>query len=110
MPTIIKLGSKLTIGVMEHEGKSIAEKPFDLKGHEGERVRVHIGNDNKYTIKIKSTQKLLICELDIPKRVYVHTKTSKKDERGEFIIETKEKKMELSIVKMKEYLKEEMMK
>jgi hypothetical protein len=104
MPTITKSGSKITIGAMKHEGKSIIKKIFDLKGHEGERVRVHIDNDGKYTVESRPTQKLLICELDIPEKVLVHTKTTKKDENGEFIIKTEEKTLDLSKVEMKEYL------
>ena len=91
---------------MKHEGKSIAEQTFDLKGHEGERIRVYIGNDDRYTIESRPTQKLLICELDVPEKEYVHTKTAKKDDNGEYIIETKEKELKLEEVKMKEYLKE----
>ena len=95
---------------MEYEGKNIAKEIFDLKGHEGERIRVHIDNDNKLTIDSRPTQKLLICELDIPEIELVHTKTTKKDENGEFIIKTEEKALDLSKVEMKEYLEEEVKK
>lgn len=106
MSTIIKSGSKITIRAIKYKDKTIAKKIFDLKDYKGERIRVHINNDNELTIETRPTQKLLICELDIPKREYIHTKTTKKDERGEYIIETKEKELNLSKVEMKEYLKE----
>ena len=99
-----KINSKITVGAMEYEGESILSRIFDLKGHEGERVRVHIDNDNTLTIESRPTQKLLICELDIPEKILVHTKTTKKDENGEFIIKTEEKALDLSKVEMKEYL------
>ena len=104
MPTIIKSNSKVTIGAMRYADKSILAKTFDLKERKGERIRVHIGNDNKLTIESRPIQKLLICELDIPEIDWVHTKTTKKDENGEFIIETKEKELDLSKVEIKEYL------
>jgi len=103
MTAITRSGSKIMVGAMEHEGKSIAEQTFNIKGHEGERIRVYIGNDDKYTIESRPTQKLLICELDIPKKEYVHTKTTEKDENGEYIIETKEKDLRLEKIEMKEY-------
>ena len=106
MVTITKIGSKVTIGAIEYKGKSILGKIFDLKEHKGERIRVHINNDNKLIIESRPTQKLLVCELDIPKRGYIHTKTTEKDEKGEYIIETKEKELKLEEVEMKEYLKE----
>lgn len=106
MPTTTKSGSKVTVGAMEYEGVNVPGKAFDLKSHDGERIRVHINNDNKLTIETKPTQKLLICELDIPEREYVHTKTTEIDEHGEFVIETKEKELKLEEVEMKEYLKE----
>ena len=106
MVTINKTGSKVTIGQMDYKDKNTVKKTFDLKGHKGERIRVHIDNDNKLTIKSRPTQKLLICELDIPEIELVHTKTTKKDENGEYIIETTEKELDLSKVEMKEYLKE----
>jgi len=105
MPTITKSGSKITVNAMEYKG-NIVKKIFDFKGHEGERIRVHIGNDGKYIIETRPTQKLLICELDIPEKQYVYTKTEEKDENGEYIIEQKEKELELEKVEMKEYLKE----
>lgn len=106
MSTINKSGSKISIGAMKYEGKSIAKKTFDLKGHEGERIKVHIGNDDKYTIESRPTQKLLICELDVPAKEYENILTTEKDENGEFIVEQKEKELELSKVGMKRYLEE----
>ena len=103
---ITKAGSKITVGAME----GIAKKTYDLKEHRDERIRVHIGNDNKLTIESRQTQKLLICELDVPKKDWTHTKTTKKDENGEFIIETKEKELDLSKAEIKEYLEEEVKK
>ena len=89
---------------MEYADKNIQAKTFDLKERKGERVRVHISDDNKLTIESRPTQKLLVCELDIPEIELVHTKTTKKDENGEFIIKTEEKELDLSKVEMKEYL------
>ena len=110
MPTITKSGSNVTVGAMEYGGVNVPGKAFDLISHNGERIRVHINNDNKLTIETKPTQKLLICELDIPEKEYVHTKTTEKDEKGEYIIETKEKELKLEEVEMKEYPKEVEMK
>ena len=104
MATITKSSSKVTIGAMEYADKNILAKTFDLKECKGERIRVHIDNDNKLTIESRPTQKLLLCELDVPKMEYVHTKTTKKDENGEFIIKTEEKALDWSKVEMKEYL------
>ena len=95
---------------MEYEGESILNKTFDLGKRKGERIRVHIDNDNKLTIESRPTQKLLICELDIPEIDLVHTKTTKKDENGEYIIETKEKALDLSKVEMIKYLEKEVKK
>lgn len=107
MPTITKSGSKVIVGAMGYEGVNVPRKTFDLKEHKGERVRVHIGNDNKLTTESRPTQKLLICELDVPEKEYVHTKTTKKDENGEYIIETKEKSLDASTIELKEYNIEE---
>ena len=106
MPTITKSNSKITVGDVEYKKEHITTKTFDLKRHKGERIRVHIGNDNRLTIESRLTQKLLVCELDIPEIELIHTKTTKKDENGEYIIETKEKELDLSKVEIKEYLKE----
>ena len=110
MPTITKLGSKITVGIIKYKSKNIEKKTFDLKGHEGERIRVHIDTDNKLTIESKPKQEEIICELDVPEKQYEHIKTTKKDDRGEYIIETKEKELKLEEVDMKEYPKEEIMK
>jgi hypothetical protein len=85
MTTITKSGSKLTVGAMEHEGENIAKGIFDLKSHTGERIRVHIGADGKYTIGTNSRQKLRICELDVPERKYIHTE---KIVNGETVVES----------------------
>jgi hypothetical protein len=106
MPTITKSGSKITIGAMKHEGKSIIKKIFDLKGHEGERVRVHIDNDGKYTVESRPTQKLLVCELDVPTKKIISVDTGKKDEFEQPIMESKEQEVDLSKVEIKEYPKE----
>ena len=100
---ITKSGSKLTVGAMKYKGKNITKKIFDLKEHKGERVRVHIGDDNKLTIESRPTQKEIICELDLPQREYVHTK---KIVNGETVVESIEKELKLGGIAMKEYLKE----
>lgn len=103
MAAITKSDSKLTVGAMNHESKNIAKKIFDLEDHKGERVRVHIDPDGKYTIETKSRQKLLVCELDIPERKYVHTV---KIVDGETIVESSEKELKLEEIPMTEYVKE----
>jgi hypothetical protein len=100
---ITKSGSKLTVGAVDYESKNIAKKIFDLKGHKGERIRVHIGTDGKYTVETKPRQKLLICEIDVPEREYIRTE---KVVNGEAITESSEEELELGRVAMKEYLKE----
>ena len=107
MSTITRLNSKVTVGAMDYGKVAIPGNIFDLQSHRGERIRVHIGDDNKLTVESRPTQKLLICELDVPETKYVHTKTTKKDDNGEYIIETKEKELDLSKVEMKEYLVKE---
>lgn len=104
MVSITKAGSKLTVGAMDYEDKPIAKRIFDLKDHKGERVRVHIGADGEYTVETRPTQNLLVCEIDIPKRKYVHTN---KIVNGETIVESSEKELKLGEVSMIEYLKEE---
>jgi len=101
---ITKSGSKLTVGAMTYRGKSIAKKIFDLKDHKGERVRVHIGNDNKLTIESRPTQKEIICELDLPQREYVHTE---KIVNGETVTESSEKELKLGSIAITEYLEKE---
>jgi hypothetical protein len=103
MTTITKSGSKLTVGAMNYRGKSIAKKIFELKSHGGERVRVHIGFDNKLTIESRPTQKEIICELDLPQREYEHTE---KIVDGETVVESKEKELKLDEIAVKEYLGE----
>lgn len=104
MATITKSGSKLTVGAIKHGCKNIAKNIFDLKEHKGERVRVHIDTDSKYTLCIKPRQDLLVCELNVPAQEFEHTE---KMVDGESIIESNEKTLKLENVKMKEYLKEE---
>ena len=106
MPTISKSGSKITVGAMKYEGKTIAKKTFDLKGHKGERVRVHIGNDYNYTIKTRQIQKLLVCELDVPAKKIISVDTGKKDKFKQPIMESKEQELDLSKAEIKEYPKE----
>lgn len=106
MQAKIKSNSKVTIGAMEYEGESILSKIFDLKGHEGERIRVHIGDDNKLTIETRPTQKLLVCELDVPTKKTISVDTGKKDEFEQPIMESKEQEVDLSKVEIKEYPKE----
>ena len=103
MTAITKSGSKLTVGAMVYKVKPIAKRIFDLKDHKGERVRVHIDMDGKYTIGIKSRQELLVCEIDVPEREYVHTE---KIIDGETIVESNEKEQKLGGIAMIEYLKE----
>lgn len=101
--SITKSGTKLTVGAMNHESKTIAKKIFDLKDHKGERVRVHIGTDGKYTIATNLRQKLLICELDIPERRWIHTE---KVVNGETVVESNEKELKLGEITMIDYVKE----
>ena len=103
MPTIVKSGSELTVGAMKHEGKNIAKRIFNLKDHKGERVRVHIGTDDKLTIESRPTQKEIICEIDLPQREYEHIE---KIVNGETVVESKEKALKLGEIEMKEYLQE----
>jgi hypothetical protein len=100
---ITKSGSKLTIGAMNYNGNIIAESIFDLKDHKGERIRVHIDTSGKYTVETKPRQELLICELDIPERRYIHTQ---KIVNGETVVESSEKELKLGEITMKEYVKE----
>lgn len=100
---ITKSGSKLTVGAMNHDNKPVAKMIFDLKEHKGERIRVHIGTDGKYTVATKARQKLLVCELDLPERKYVHTQ---KIVGGEPVVESKEQELKLGEITMIEYLKE----
>ena len=99
---ITKAGSKLAVGAMNHENNHIAKKIFDLKGHVGERVRVHIDTEGRYTVKTNPRQKLLVCEIDIPARKYVHTQ---KVVHGITVVESKEKELKLGEIHMIEYQK-----
>jgi len=103
MVAITKSGSKLTVGAMKYKGKTIIKKIFDLEEYKGERVRVHIGDDSKLTIESRSTQKEIICELDLPQREFKHTE---KIVNGEAVVESKEKELKLSGISMKEYFEE----
>ena len=103
MKTITKSDSKLTIEAMEYRGKNIAKKIFDLKDHKGERVRVHIDTEGKYTIETNPRQNLLVCELDIPERKYIHTQ---KVVNGVIVAESKKKELKLEAITMKKYIKE----
>ena len=104
MATITRSGSKLTVEAMKHENANIAKRIFDLSDHKGERVRVHIDTEGKYTVETKPRQALLVCELDVPMREYTHTV---KIVAGETVVESKEKALKLGEIKMIEYLKEE---
>lgn len=100
--TIGRSGSKLTVGTM----KDVKGKEFNFTGHEGERVRVHIGEDNELTIETRAKQNALVCELDVPEKEWEHIDTGEVDDFGEPIIESKLKKLDVSKVSMKEYIKE----
>ena len=104
MVTITKSGPKLTVGTMDYEDKPVAKRIIDLKVHKNERVRVHIDTDGKYTTDIKSRQKLLVCEIDVPEREWVHTITTV---NGEPVVESKEKALKLEEIEMIKYLKED---
>ena len=104
---VIRLGSKLTVQAMKNKGESVADKMFDFKGHEGERARVHIGEDNKFTIETRARQNLLICELNIPKKVFVQVDSGGVDDFGKPIFESREKDLDITKVSLKEYMKEE---
>ena len=106
MATISVSGSKISIGAMVYKGVSIAGKTFDLEGYKGERIRVYIGNDNKLTIETRPTQKQLICELDVPTKRITSVDTGKKDELKQPIMVSKEQKLDLSGVGMRNILKE----
>ena len=104
MATITRSGSKISTGAMKYESKNIAKRIFDLSDHKGERVRVHIDTEGKYTVETKPRQVLLVCELDVPMREYTHTV---RIVAGETVVESKEKALKLEEIKMIEYLKEE---
>ena len=104
MSTVTKSGSKLTVEAMDYKTKAVAKRIFDLNDHKGERVRVHINTDGRYTIDIKSRQNLLVCEIDVPEREYVHTE---RIADGETVVESNEKELKLGGIQMIEYLKKE---
>ncbi len=110
MATISVSGSKLSVGAMVYKGVSIAGKTFDLDGHKGERIRVYIGNDNKFTIETRPTQKQLVCEFDVPTKRMVSVDTGKKDEFKQPIMASKEQKLDLSEVEMRNILMKEVKK
>ena len=104
---ISMLGSELAIPAMKNNGKTITEKIFDFKGHEGERARVHIGEDGKFTIETRARQNLLICELDIPKKIFLQVDSGEVDELGDPIFESQEKELDITEVTLKEYVEAE---
>lgn len=106
MKTIERVSSKLKVGAMRNEGKSILSKNFELLGHEGERIRVHVGEDDQLTIETRAKQKRLVCELNVPKKKWLHEKTGAVDASGEPIIESTEKPLDITKVTLKEYVEE----
>lgn len=107
MKLLTRSGSELTMQAMKNKGENVAGKMFDFKGHEGERARVHIGEDNKFTIETRARQSLLICELNIPKKVFVQVDSGEVDDFGKPIFESREKDLDITKVSLKEYMKEE---
>lgn len=104
--TIGRLGSKLSVGTMKNKEIDIPGKEFDLTGHEGERVRIHIGEDNNLTVETRAKQNILVCELDVPEKEWEHIDTGEMDDFGEPIIESKVKTLDITKVSMKEHIKE----
>jgi hypothetical protein len=102
----VRLGSKLAMQAMKNKGENVAGKIFDFKGHEGERARVHIGEEGKFTIETRARQSLLICELDIPKRVFMQVDSGEVDDFGDHIFESREKDLDITKVMLKEYVNE----
>jgi hypothetical protein len=96
-------GSRLVIGAMKYDGKDVAEKKFDLESRKGETIRVHIDIDNEYTIDIKPRQKVLVCELDVPKQSFESKDTGKIDSEGKKIYKAVRRKVKLSGVQLKKY-------
>jgi hypothetical protein len=91
---------------MKNEGKNILSKNFELLGHEGERIRVHVGEEDQLTIETRAKQKRLVCELDVPEKKWLHEKTRAVDDFGEPIIESKEKQLDITKATLKEYIEE----
>lgn len=96
--------SELTMPAMTNKGKSITGKVFDFKSHEGERVRVHIGEDDKFTIETRVRQNLLICELDVPQKIFLQVDSGEVDEFGKPMLVSKEKDLDITKVTLKEYV------
>jgi hypothetical protein len=106
MKNITRLGSKMTVEAMKNKGKNVTGEIFDFKGHESERARVHIGEDDKFTIETRARQSLLVCELNIPKRVFMQVDSGEVDDFGEHIFESREKDLDITKVTLKEYVNE----
>ena len=102
-----RIGSKLTVQPMKNNGKNVTGKIFDFKGHEGERARVHITKDGKFTIETRANQSLLICELNIPKKVFLQVDSGEVDDFGEPIFKSEEKALDITKVTLKEYVNTE---
>jgi hypothetical protein len=100
---ITKKGSRLVMGTMKYDGKDLAEKKFDLESHKGETIRVHIDTDNEYTLDIKPRQKVLVCELDVPKQSFESKDTGEIDSEGKKIYIAVRKKVKLNNVPLKKY-------
>jgi hypothetical protein len=93
---------------MTYKGKSVTGKMFDFKSHESERARVHIGEDSKFTIETRARQNLIVCELDIPKKVFMQVDSGEVDDFGEHIFESEEKDLDITKVTLKEYVNEKL--
>lgn len=103
---IVRSGPKLAVPTMANKGKSVTGKTFNFKGHEGERARVHIGEDGKFTIETRPRHSLLVCELDIPEKVFTRVDSGEVDDFGEHIFESREKDLDITKVTLKEYMRE----
>lgn len=106
MKTIERVSSTLKVGAMKNEDKNIPSKKFDLLGHEGERVRVHVGEDDRLTIETRAKQKRLVCELDVPEKKWLYEQTGEVDDSGEPVIESREAPLDITKVTLKEYIEE----
>jgi hypothetical protein len=62
-----------------------------------------LGNHEGRLSSLEVDKELLVCELDIPERKYVHSESIV---NGETIVESSEKELKLGEVTMIEYLKE----
>ena len=103
---IARLGSKLTLEEVKYGKENFAGKEFDLSGHEGERARVHAGEDGELTIETRARQKVLVCELDVPEIVFEQEDTGEVDDHGEKIYRSKKKDLDITTVNLKEYIEE----